>query len=516
MPDLHFYVELVIIIDIASFIMVYSRKDYFMQNTAQQTIQKYNMIQNGDCIVVGLSGGADSVALFHFLCGIRQQYKLMIIGVHIHHGIRGSEADCDAEYVRQLCSEYNACCEVFYFDIHKQAQKLKCTDEEAGRLIRYKVFDEVLEKYNANKVAVAHNMNDQTETLLMRICRGTGLRGLTGIAAVRGNIIRPLLECSRDSIEQYCHQNQLEYRTDYTNGMDIYTRNKIRLHLIPWIKENLNPAIVQTLSKMGCLLQEEEDYMQLQAKDAYDACVTRNNHQIVLSIESFKRYHSVLQKRVLRLILQNFKKDLQNMEQGHIADLLKLIDKDSGKKINLPYNIVASKQYDHLCFNINDKTKSTAYCYPMQLNEKIEIGQADIYVKAEIKSIEFLKEKRDNLYTKVFDYDKINDNIKIRTRLSGDKIYLKSIGYKKLKDFFIDLKMPRDQRDSVPIIALQDEAIWILGYRTNSKYEVSDTTQKILYIEYGYINKALENNLPASNTYSMTGNAKIMKENYNE
>jgi tRNA(Ile)-lysidine synthase len=367
---------------------------------------------------------------------------------------------------------------------------LKLTDEEAGRLIRYKMFNQVLQHYNANKIAVAHNMNDQTETLLMRICRGTGLRGLTGISAVRGNIIRPLLECSRDVIERYCQENALAYKKDYTNDMDIYTRNKIRIHLIPWIRENLNPAIVQTLSKMSNLLQEEEEYMELQAKAAYEICVYKGeNAQILISIEKFKLYHSVVQKRVLRLVLQNFKQDLQNLEQGHIVDVLKLMDNSNGKNINLPYNIVVYKQYENLCFYIRNEVQSKKYEYPLQLDQEIIIEQANIYIKAQIKYKEFLKEKRDNLYTKVFDYDKINDNIKIRTRLSGDKIYLKSIGYKKLKDFFIDIKLPRTQRDFVPLIVTQEDVIWILGYRTSSKYEVSEQTEKILYIEYGLMDK---------------------------
>ena len=166
-----------------------------MFENAYNTLKKYNMLKKNDIIVVGISGGADSVSLFHFLCSIKEEYSLKIIGVHIHHGIRGADADADAQYVRKLCCEYGAECEVYRFDIHSEAKKLKLTDEEAGRKIRYETFDKVLKKYQANKIAVAHNMNDQAETLIMRICRGTGLKGLTGIAPVRGNIIRPLIEC---------------------------------------------------------------------------------------------------------------------------------------------------------------------------------------------------------------------------------------------------------------------------------------------------------------------------------
>ena len=459
-----------------------------MQNIAYQTIKKYNMIQKGDSIIVGLSGGADSVSLFHLLCSMREEYKLTIIGVHIHHGIRGEDADADANYVERLCVDYHVNCEIFRYDIHKEAKKLKITDEEAGRLIRYKMFGKVLEKYSGNKIAVAHNMNDQAETVLMRLCRGTGLRGLTGISAVRDNIIRPLIECSRDNIEEYCKLNTLEYKTDYTNDMAIYTRNKIRLHLIPWIKENLNPAIVQTLSKMSGLLQEEEDYMALVAKTAYDSCECKStNSQTSISIEKFKLYPSVIQKRVIRLVLQNFKQDLHDVEQRHILDVLKLMDKKTGKSINLTNGIIVDREYQNLNFTIKSETKNLGYCYTIEMNKKTIIEQANMTIKAEIKYKGFLKENNDNLYTKVFDYDKINDGIKVRTRLSGDKIYLKSSGNKKLKDFFMDIKLPRDQRDNVPLIATDNDIIWILGYRTNSQYDVTEATNKILYIECGFI-----------------------------
>lgn len=459
-----------------------------MLETAYQTIKKYDMIQDSDCIVVGISGGADSVSLFHFLCNIQSQYNLTLVGVHIHHGIRGIDADSDADYVEQLCKSYNIKCEIFRYDIHKEAVELKVTEEEAGRIIRYKVFAQVLKKYDANKIAVAHNMNDQSETLIMRLFRGTGLRGLTGIPPIRDNIIRPLIQCSRESIEQYCQENNLEYKKDYTNDMNIYTRNKIRLQLIPWIKENFNPSIIYTLSKMSMLLQEEEDYIEGQAKLAYKLCtVSQNNKKVQLSINALKNYPDVIKKRVIRIALQYLRKDLHDIELTHIVEAIKLINKDTGKKINLTEGIIIEKQYSVLCFYMNNKKINKNYCYNINLNGELYIEEANLYIKSEIKykdCANFFGEKSNNLCTKVFDYDKINDNVNIRTRLAGDKIYLKGSGTKKLKEFFIDIKLPREQRNTIALLAAGENIIWVLGHRTSGAYDIDENTKTILCIQY--------------------------------
>lgn len=459
-----------------------------MLETAYKTIKKYDMIQDSDCIVVGISGGADSVSLFHFLCSIQSQYNLTLVGVHIHHGIRGIDADLDADYVAQLCENYNIRCEIFRYDIHKEAIKLKVTEEEAGRIIRYKVFTQILKKYNANKIAVAHNMNDQSETLIMRLFRGTGLRGLTGIPSIRDNIIRPLIQCSRESIEEYCQENNLEYKKDYTNDMNIYTRNKIRLQLIPWIKENFNPSIVQTLSKMSTLLQEEENYIEDQAKLAYKLCaVSQNTKKVQLNINNLKNYPDVIKKRVIRIALQCLRKDLHDIELTHIIQAIELINKDTGKKINLTESIIIEKQYNILCLYINNYKINKNYCYNLNLNGELYIREANLYIKSEIKNKDcanFFEQKSNNLCTKVFDYDKINDNVNIRTRLAGDKIYLKGSGTKKLKEFFIDIKLPREQRNNIALLAAGGNIIWVFGHRTSGAYDVDEDTKTILCIQY--------------------------------
>lgn len=423
-----------------------------MLDKAMLTIQKYNMIQDNDCIIIGISGGADSVALFHFLYTIKEIYNLTLIGVHIHHGIRGIDADLDAKYVKNLCNNYKIDCKIIKYDIHKEAKKLKITEEEAGRLKRYEAFETVLKEYNGNKIAVAHTMNDQAETVFMRICRGTGLKGLTGILPMRDNIIRPFIESSREDTEQYCNQNNLIYKNDYTNNMDIYTRNKIRLQLIPWIKQNLNQSIIQTISNMSLLLQEEQNYIEQQSELAYNFCSSIDNNRIKLDIDKLKNYPLVIQKRIFRIAIYNLTKDLHDIELCHITNIIELIKKQTGKKINLTNNIIVHKQYNNLYFYIRDNITDLNFCYDLKLNTKIYIKEIENYIVSELICIEDFKSKPNNV--RIFDYDKINGDIKIRNRNSGDKIYLKGIGNKKLKDFFIDIKLPKDERDKIPLIKI--------------------------------------------------------------
>ncbi len=451
---------------------------------AYQTIKKYNMIQKNDCIIIGLSGGADSVTLFHFLCTIREEYNLNLIAVHVHHGLRGADADSDAEYVKSLCSDYNVRFELFKIDIHKEAKLLSVTDEEAGRIKRYEIFQKAFIKYNANKIAIAHNMNDQAETILMRICRGTGLKGITGILPVRDNIIRPLIECDRKLIEKYCIENNLLYKNDYTNNMDIYTRNKIRLHLIPWIEQKLNPSIVQTLSNMAYSLTEEENYINHQAEEAYKLCSNINNEILKIDLTKFINYDVAIQKRVLRISLKYFKKDLHDVEAEHIAKILELMHKQTGKKINITNNIIVQKQYNYLYFYFNTANLDTQYCYTLIPNKEIYIKEAKIYIYSQVILKQNFKQNKNNLYTKAFDYDKIGNDIKVRTRLTGDKIYLKSVGNKKLKNLFIDMKIPQNLRKTLPLLAIDNNIIWILGYRVSGAYNIDKDTQKIIYIEY--------------------------------
>ena len=220
-----------------------------MYKKALATISKYHMLKKGDSVVLGISGGADSVALLHLLCKQREELNLTLFVVHINHGIRGVEADRDEGFVRKLCARWRVNFKAETFDVPKMAKEMGITEEECGRHVRYEAFENCLKANNASKIAVAHNLNDQAETLVMRLCRGTGLTGLSGIAPVRGHIIRPLIECSREEIEAYLEELHQPYCTDSTNLKEDYTRNKIRLNLLPYMEKEMNAGVIRNLAK---------------------------------------------------------------------------------------------------------------------------------------------------------------------------------------------------------------------------------------------------------------------------
>ena len=217
-----------------------------------KTIEQYNLIEDGDKIVLAVSGGPDSIAMLDILRQLRDEIKFEIYVVHINHNIRGKDADEDEEYVKKYCENYNIKCFSKKIDVPTIAQNEKIGTEEAGRKVRYEYFDEILQKTNSNKIGIAHNKNDKVETIIMHLLRGSGVSGLRGIEPIRENkFIKPLIECDRQEIEKYCKENNLQPRIDKTNFENEYTRNKIRNIVIPYIKEQFNPNIIETITRLS-------------------------------------------------------------------------------------------------------------------------------------------------------------------------------------------------------------------------------------------------------------------------
>lgn len=454
-----------------------------MRKKVLETIKRFHMLHYGDYIIVGVSGGIDSTVLLHILYSFKQEYNLTLHVVHIHHGLRAEEADRDAFFVQKLCKDLSIPCDVFYYDIKKEARKQKMSEEETGRMIRYKKFQEIAKIHNG-KIAVAHNSNDQAETILMRLARGTGLKGLIGIAPVRDNIIRPLIECERKEIETYSEEFQIPFRNDATNDMDFYTRNKIRHFLIPWMEKELNQSTVKNLAKTSSLLLEEEYYLEKQASEAFSYTVEKNNsNQIVFDILRFNQYDIVIKRRMIRKAIIFLKNELKDISFAHISQVLFLLEKQSGKRISLPKGIFAEIQYKKLCLFLGNIDKTIPYLYNLALGKTIFIKELGKYIclslneeKKEIKSAK--------ICTKVFDYDKINTNLSLRTRQAGDFIVLNySSGTKKLKDYLIDEKIPRQQRDKIPLLTNGKEILWLIGMKTTHSCCVDKNTKNILYVQ---------------------------------
>lgn len=425
------------------------------------TISKYEMINQNDHIVLGLSGGADSVSLLYVLLDLKEIYGIEITAVHVNHLLRGEESKRDEEFVKKLCNTLNVNLEVVKYPILEKSKELKLSVEEAGRLIRYRVFQKVLKNRNANKIAVAHNNNDQAETLLMNFFRGSGLKGLGGIPAVRGNIVRPLIKCSRQLIEEYCKNNNINYIFDSSNSCLDYTRNKVRLKLLPYIVKEFNSNIVDTLSRSAEIFSMEDDYINIQSLEAYKHCVISKDGIEQIDIDKFLKLHQVLQRRIIRIIFLNYTNTLKNFSSKHINMVLLLTKNKTGKSINLPHGLKAQRSYTNLCIFKPQIHKD--YIYKITIGSFIYIKEFDIYISCQQKKI-LSKEGFINTCNEVFNYDKIKSDIILRNRKPGDKIYLKSIGNKKIKDYFINKKISRNERDNIPMLLDNKNVIWILPY----------------------------------------------------
>ncbi|MEF9951528.1 MAG: tRNA lysidine(34) synthetase TilS [Clostridium sp.] len=449
-----------------------------MLNKSINTIIKHNMIDYGDEIVVGFSGGPDSLALLHILMTIKEEYNLTIHAAHINHMIRGDEALRDEEFCRRFCLENNITFHLKREDVNSLAKKLKLSSEEAGRKVRYDFFNEIIKDNPKGKIALAHNLNDNGETIIMRFLRGSSLLGMGGISPKRNNIIRPIIECKRSEIESYCINNNLNPVIDSTNLQEIYTRNKIRLNLIPYIIKNFNSNILENLNTNSHIARDEEDFLSGISKDSLSSIKISNGY----SREKFNSLHIALRRRVLRDIIKESLGDINGIESKHIELLINFIDSgESGKSINIKKGLICSLNYSE--FNISTKEKKQANNVEIYLKDVLDssfmVKDHNVHV-TQVDYNEFLH--GDKLATYI-DGDNILDTLVLRFRTTGDYIHIKGlVGKKKLKDLFIDSKVPREKRDNLLLVASGSKVISILNFKRSTLYIPTTTTKIILKI----------------------------------
>lgn len=307
-----------------------------LEDKVLDTITKYNMIQDNDKVVIGVSGGPDSMTLLNILNNLKEKLNIKIYVAHINHMIR-EEADDETEYVKQFCEKINVECFIKKIKVEEEAKKLKIGTEEAGRNIRYEFFNEVAEKAQANKIATAHNSNDNAETVLMNIIRGTSIAGLKGIEKVRDEkYIRPLIECSREEIEDYCANQKLNPKYDKSNNENIYTRNKIRNLLIPYLKKEFNPNIVEGINRLSTLATQYEQFLNKIVENEYQKLLISENNEIILDLKEFNKLDYVIKSKVILYTISKVFGKTSGIEKKHIDDIIKLCNNNIGNKYLIP------------------------------------------------------------------------------------------------------------------------------------------------------------------------------------
>lgn len=301
-----------------------------------KTITKYNLIKSGDSIVLGVSGGPDSICMLHILIKLKEKLNFNIYVAHINHMIRPEAID-EEKYVQDFCKKNNIECFVKRENVLEIAKQKKIGTEEAGRFVRYDFFDEILKKTDSNKIATAHNLNDKIETIIMNILRGSSISGLKGIESNRGNNIRPLIECQRYEIEQYCKSENLAPKYDKSNEENIYTRNKIRNVVIPYIKEEFNPNIINTINRLSEESEEVTLYLNNIVEKTYnEVLLEKQEKQIILDLKKFNNLDLVIKKRVMLYTINSLFGNTCNIEKIHIEDIIKLCSNNIGNKFLCP------------------------------------------------------------------------------------------------------------------------------------------------------------------------------------
>lgn len=457
------------------------------------------MLTCGDKVIAGVSGGADSVCLFLMLLELREKIGFDLIAVHVHHGLRGEAADQDQRFVEALCEQHRIPLEIFRVNLESIAKKRKQSLEEAGRMVRREAFDSVCKKYGGNKIALAHHQNDNAETLLWNLSRGTGLDGLGGIRPVNGKFIRPLLCMNRKEIEEYLAKRKQSYCIDETNAGTDYTRNKLRHLVLPILEEQVNSAAVRHMNETMEQIWELQEYMQEQVEAAYQECVQEHFEKacwIQIQQKSFETFPELIKKMVIRKGMEQVGGKKRDLSHKHVDVMMELMNKQVGRTLDLPYEMHAKRNYEGIrlekqrtySFGEEKKAEIMQECMS-ELNIPGETILADRNLKLRCKILEkpknlSIKDIPQKIYTKWFDYGIIKSSLYIRTRQAGDTIVIDEKGHqKKLKNWFVDEKIPKEVRDSQLLLAENNEILWVLGHRMSQAYQVKQSTKWILQIE---------------------------------
>ena len=443
-----------------------------------------NMTRRGDTVCIGLSGGADSVCLLILLNELAREMSLTITAFHVNHSLRGEESDGDEAYVRELCASLNVPLKCFRYDIAAIAADNKKGLEETGRIWRRKAAAEAAGIFQAGKIAFAHHANDNAETVLFNMARGSSAGGLKGILPVSGSYIRPLLCLERSEIEEELKSRGIAWREDSTNAATDYSRNMLRNVVIPALTENINAAAVRHINAAALDCAEAFEMVRDIANERLEQYSERTENGILLKtgILTGKR---LIDGRIALCALESVTHSAVDLTRVHARDLTRLFEKQTGRVIELPYGTCAERVYEGVRIRKNKVRENGEHPGAEPLPEGGTLEFAGLLISTEIiKRSEIPYKIPENRYTKWFDYDRINGRGIIRTALPGDFLVINSEGGKKsLKKFFTDEKVPREKRNRVVCIAAGSEILWVIGYRMGWGAKITEDTKKVLKVD---------------------------------
>ena len=472
-----------------------------MLRTVLQCIKREKLIENGDYVLAGVSGGADSVCMLRILAALRKEIGFFLEVVHVEHGIRGIESENDAAFVVRLCEELEIPMQLFFVDVPAYAREQKIGLEEAARILRYDCYAQAVEKIFAAriKVALAHHADDNAETMLFQMVRGSGIDGMSGMRWKRElmpgvEIVRPLLGVTRTQIEAYLENQGQRYCLDSTNADVNYSRNKIRCDILPQLCA-VNPQAVAHLNQSAMLLRELGDYLQVQVEKAAGCVLEEAANGILVCGDALSELPEIIKKEVLHLAITQAAGSAKDIGMEHVELLAGLFELQVGRSICLPYDLRAKRVYQGVI--LEKGTEAAKEGEEPFLKELVQselekaLGQG---IEVEVpggtmcfsmfecdgQNVEISK----NTYTKCFDYDRIKGSLQIRTRQAGDYLIVDEDGHRKrLKEYFINEKIPADRRDETLLLTQADKVLWVVGGRISADVKVQEDTRRILKVQ---------------------------------
>ena len=451
-------------------------------------MREHEMTAPGDAVIVALSGGADSVCLLTVLKQLATP-AFLLRAVHVHHGIRGAEADRDEAFAQKLCESLSVPLCVAYCHVPAYAAEHGLSEEEAGRILRYQVLEKEAGKWEQElpagsrvKIALAHHRDDNAETILHHLLRGSGLTGLAGIRPVQGRRIRPLLCVGREEIRAYLEAGHISWCEDSTNQSPDYTRNRIRSQVLPLLKTAVNEQAEEHILQAGQIIGQADAYLRQQAEEIWQEAVCgREEDLAAIPLTAFARQPEILKTYLIRHMLDQLHPGWKDIGSRHFTAIAELAGKPVGSRLDLPGGLMARTGYETLEIvrkterEVSVKTESGA---DGEIHGRQTVPELHMTVFSRQKDQEIPK----NQYTKWFDYDKIKGTLSVRTRRTGDYLILPSGGSKTIARYMIDEKIPKEKREQILLLAEGSHVLWVVGFRISEYYKIEEHTENILQV----------------------------------
>ncbi|HUV06036.1 MAG TPA: tRNA lysidine(34) synthetase TilS [Armatimonadota bacterium] len=449
------------------------------------TIRRFSMVEKGEKVLVAVSGGPDSVALLHALWSVRNELGISLHVAHLNHSFRGRESDLDAEYVCGLAANLSLDWTVEKIDVPQIQRSLRLSPEEAARLVRYEFLERVAADVHADRIALAHTADDQVETVLLNVLRGTGVDGLSGMPPVRGKIIRPLISIRRSEVEDYVERNSLHPRVDATNLLPMYTRNRLRLELLPLLRREFNPEIDAALLRLMELAREDTAYLNMGSKEALGRLtISREEGAISLDLSGLLSCPLAIRRRLIREAVRTVRGELADVGFTHVEELLRLLGTGSDFKYELPGGTFVERTRQALAFLFSRPLElPIIYCYELAVPGETRVPEIEATLEAEVGLTPVEPFRPPGSMEVVLDGESIVGKLRVRNWQPGDRIRPLGLrGSKKVQDIFVDAKIPRAARHRVPLIADDEKVVWVAGLALSELVKVTGATRQFVQL----------------------------------